>query len=193
MAVEIALVDSRDVVAIEDRIVAAYREVFSRPPYRETEQDVARYAERLPRHAAQDGFRGAVATEGDRLLGFAYGYLGRPGQWWHDTVRRALDAETAARRLDGAFELVELAVVPAAQGRGLGGRLHDLVLAHAPAPTAVTTTAQHENPAVRFYRRRGWEPFLEDFAFPGARLTYMLLGRDLPPAADVTGVADHRP
>jgi len=186
------LVAPRDVAGIADQIVAVYREAFSPPPYRETEDDVDRYAERLPRHATQDGFRCAVATDGDHLVGFAYGYVGRPGQWWHDTVRRALDPAVAARRLDGAFELVELAVVPAVQGHGLGGRLHDLVLAHAPAPNAVTTTAQHENPAVRFYHRRGWLPLLEDFAFPGARLTYLVLGLDLRPA-EIADAAPARP
>jgi GNAT superfamily N-acetyltransferase len=181
-AARVDLVAPRDVTAIADQIVAVYRAAFSPPPYRETEDDVARYAARLARHTTQDGFRCAVAAEGDRLVGFAYGYVARPGQWWHDTVRAALDPATAARRLDGAFELVELAVIPPRQGQGIGGRLHDLVLAHAPAPNAVTTTAQHENPAVRFYRRRGWLPLLKDFAFPGARMTYLVLGLDLRPA-----------
>ncbi|MDP9365244.1 MAG: GNAT family N-acetyltransferase [Chloroflexota bacterium] len=183
MNARLDLVTPRDVGAIEDQFVAVYREAFSPPPYRETEDDVARYAERFPRHAAQDGFRCAVATDNDRLLGFAYGYFGRPGQWWHDTVRAALDPAVATRRLDGAFELVELAVVPPLQGQGIGGGLHDLVLAQTPAARAVTTTAQHENPAVRFYRRRGWLPLLEDFDFPGARMTYLVLGLELCPAA----------
>ena len=70
----------RDEAVIEDQIVAVYRQPFSPSPYRGTENDVARYAERRPLHATQDGFHCAVATDNDRLVGFAYGYLGRPGQ-----------------------------------------------------------------------------------------------------------------
>ena len=67
--------------------------------------------------------------------------------------------------------------------------MHDVVLAQTPAARAVTTTAQHENPALRFYRRRGWLPLLEDFAFPGARMTHLVLGLDLRPADVPDGAA----
>src|SRR5262249_33637382 len=48
-------------------------------------------------HPGSDGFacRAALRPDG-RLVGFAYGYTSRPGQWWHDLVRRAVTNELAA-------------------------------------------------------------------------------------------------
>ncbi len=42
------------------------------------------------RHAARAGFRLARARDGDRLVGFAYGYTGDRGQWWTDQAARVL-------------------------------------------------------------------------------------------------------
>ena len=177
--IELEVVGAPDVPAMRHQIEAIYRDAFSAPPYRENEAVVASFVERLPRHAAREGFRCAVARDGDRLLGFAYGYVGAPGQWWHDQVRAALSPSMAERWLDGAFEFTELAVLPSAQARGIGGRLHDLLLSRTPSPTAVTTTLREGNPAVRFYRRRGWETLVDDFRFPGGPAPWLILGCDL--------------
>ena len=62
----------------------------------------------------------------DRLtvIGFAYGFHGANGQWWHDLVRSALTAaggrELAQAWLDDSFEVAEVHVHPAYQGRGVG-------------------------------------------------------------------------
>jgi len=69
-------------------------------------------------------------------------------------------------------------VTPPAQGRGIGGRLHDALLARSPAATAVTTTPRENNPAVRFYGRRGWVTLVDDFRFPGETAPWLILGRD---------------
>jgi predicted GNAT superfamily acetyltransferase len=49
-----------------------------------------RLDEIFPRHAARNGFRMITAHEGDRLVGLAYGYVGGPGEWWHDRVSAAM-------------------------------------------------------------------------------------------------------
>lgn len=181
MAVEIGLVDARGVAAIQGQIVAVYRDVFASPPYVETEEDAARFAARLPRHAANDGFRCAVARDGGRVVGFGYGYASRPGQWWHDVVRTGLDPAEAERWLTGAFELAQLAVLPPWRGRGIGGRLHDRLLDGCPSPTAVATTVEGDNPAVAFYRQRGWATLREGFRYPDVAATYLVMVRDLRP------------
>ncbi len=65
---------------------------------------------------------GAFDTD-DRMVGVAYGYRGAAGQWWHEQVRRGIieqsGAETAERWLDDYFELTEVHVAPASQGRGI--------------------------------------------------------------------------
>ena len=63
---------------------------------------------------------------GQALAGFIYGFHGRPGQWWHDTVARALaslDPPMATTWLADSFEVAELHVLPAYQGRRIGRRL----------------------------------------------------------------------
>ena len=49
-------------------------------------------------HAAHPGFRALLATEegSGAPAGFGYGFHGAAGQWWHDTVVRALAAAQGA-------------------------------------------------------------------------------------------------
>jgi len=91
-------------------------------------------------HTERPGFRAvgafAESPDGEQLVGFGYGYLVAPGQWWHDQVRAALDRRTAKKWLPGAFEVCELHVHPEHQSRGLGRRLlHALVADSGPART----------------------------------------------------------
>lgn len=131
------------------------------------------------RHAAEAGFRAVGAFAGERLVGFAEGYPVRPGQWWHDLVRERLAAPQRERWLAGAFELVELHLDPAHHGRGIGGRLHDLVLAGVGQRTAVLSTRRGATPASALYRRRGWVVLVDDMRFPGNSTAFSILGRDL--------------
>lgn len=77
------------------------------------------------------------------------------------------------------FEVVELAVSPAYQGLGLGGGLHDRLLAGLLHHTAVLSTIQFETNALLFYRKRGWVTLLHDFFFPGSKNPYLIMGLDL--------------
>lgn len=147
---------------VRAEIVEVYRAAFGESPYFEGEAEVARFAqEALPRHAVHAGFRCVVARDEGAVVGFAYGYTSAAGQWWHDWVLAQLDPSVAAEWMTDAFELVELAVRPAAQGRGTGGRLHDAVLAGLPHRTALLSTRDEDTPARRLYRRRGWVPLRE--------------------------------
>ncbi len=170
-----------EVEARREQVLRVYREAFALPPYNETGADVSSFAEALSRHTRRQGFRLVAAVEGQDgpLLGFAYGYTSAPGQWWHDLVARAMDPALAAEWLGDAFEFVELAVAPQAQGRGLGGRLHDALLAGLPHQRAVLSTMQAETVALRLYRRRGWVVLLEGFRFPNVARPYLVLGLDL--------------
>ena len=141
-----------------------------------------RARETLRRHAVRDGFRFLAARAPDgSLAGFVYGYRGAPGQWWHDHVARALGRERGSRWLaPGYFEFAELHVRPDAQGRGIGGRLHDAVLVGLPSRTAVLTPQRDNERALSLYRSRGWQLIHDALVFDsGTR--YCVLGLDLAP------------
>jgi ribosomal protein S18 acetylase RimI-like enzyme len=143
--------------------------------------DSQRLNEILPSHARREGFRfrGALVPDG-RLVGFAYGYLGGPGQWWHDLVSEAMSESNRARWLaPGHFELVELHVRPDSRRQGIGGRLHDALLEGLPSPTAVLSTQTDNEPALALYRRRGWQIVVRELRFQPAGRPYAILGKAL--------------
>jgi ribosomal protein S18 acetylase RimI-like enzyme len=181
MTVQILTLSSQELTAVRDQILAVYQAAFAEPPYFETEEDVARFAESFTRHAQRAGFRCCVAEDNatGQVLGFAYGYTSQAGQWWYDRVAAALDQKTIAAWLNGAFEFVELAVIPSMQGQGIGGRLHDALLADLPHRTAVLSTYQVEIAALRLYHRKGWLILLQDYFFPGSDRRMVIMGFDL--------------
>jgi ribosomal protein S18 acetylase RimI-like enzyme len=111
-----------------------------------------------------------------RLAGFAYGYHGAAGQWWYERVAAGLDRADRSRWLvDGYFELVELAVDPDFQGRGLGGRLHDELLDPERGPALLSTQVDNAT-ARRLYFGRGWELVVPELRFARAGELYSVLG-----------------
>jgi ribosomal protein S18 acetylase RimI-like enzyme len=162
--------------ATRAEIVDVYRAAFTAPPYDEDESAVARFLdEQLPAHAEREGFRCVVAREDGRIVGFAYGYTGRRGQWWTDYVAGRVTPDLAGRWLDGHFEFVELAVDPAYQHRGIGGALHDELLDGLPHDRALLSTWRVDTPARRLYLNRGWQILQEELDE-----TSSLLARSLP-------------
>jgi GNAT superfamily N-acetyltransferase len=131
-------------------------------------------------HLDRVGLRAVAATDdGGRLVGIAYGYLGEPGQWWHDQVRAALPTDIGTSWLTGAFEVCELHVRPSVQGQGLGRSLLEQLLVGPPAPTAVLTTPDKETRARTFYREGGWVDLLAGLMFPGDPRAFAVLGKRL--------------
>jgi ribosomal protein S18 acetylase RimI-like enzyme len=131
------------------------------------------------RHAGRKGFRAVTARESGRLLGLAYGYLGGPGQWWHDRVAGAMTRGQRERWLaPGHFELAELMVSPHARRRGLGGALHDAVLEGLDSPTALLSTQPDNEAALALYHGRGWEVVVDAIDL-SAPQPYLVLGKRL--------------
>ncbi|MEU5552394.1 GNAT family N-acetyltransferase [Micromonospora sp. NPDC047793] len=135
-------------------------------------------------HVRRPGFRAVASlTSEGHLAGFGYGYVGGPGQWWHDQVWRALEQGDRKRWLTDCFEVVELHVRPPAQGHGLGaGQLRALLTMAEGSTTLLSTPEADENTsrAWRLYRRFGFVDVLRDFRFPGDERPFGVLGRDLP-------------
>ncbi len=178
--VVIRRIERDEVLRLQDQIVDVYADAFGPPPYSRGPGHAASFRESLARHAGRAGFRCVVALDAHgAVLGFTYGYTGAPGQWWTDCVRAGMPPALAARWMDGHFELVELAVRPEAQGRGIGARLHDTLLEGLPHRTALLSTIEAETRALHLYRRRGWVVLLTHFFFPNVPEPYLILGLDL--------------
>lgn len=144
--------DEAVTVADGVEVWSVYDTVFGDQP------DLATWREAVwDRHAGRDGFRLARARDGGDLVGFAYGYTGRAGQWWTDRVRTTLRADVADAWLDGHFELVSIGVLPSARGRGTGRALMRALLAGLPHDRLLLmTTSDADDQARRLYGAEGW-------------------------------------
>ena len=153
--------------------------VFSEPPYAGINRDGLE--ERLRRLSAYPQFDGRVALDEEgRLLGFAYGWLSQPGQWWHDQLRALLDPTDAERWLGNCFEFVELAVGAEFRGQGVGGALHDSLLGAQSQRTAILSVNPQARPAYNLYLSRGWRIVVEPAFFREGSPAVRIMGLDLP-------------
>lgn len=151
MEVQVWGADQAQAQAHASEVFTVYDAVFGdRPDERQWR------AEMYDRHFARDGFRLSVALDGDQLVGFAWGYVGERGQYWPDRVVEALPKGVTDEWVGGHFEFVELAVLPENRKRGLGRRLHDVLLEEVPQPRALLSTDNSDSPATRLYAGRGW-------------------------------------
>ncbi|MBV9098869.1 MAG: GNAT family N-acetyltransferase [Frankiaceae bacterium] len=158
-------------------VVAAqiYGEAMRRPP-----ELVVQRREIIQSHLQRQGFRAVAARVGDELVGFAYGYRGRAGEWWHDIVAKALSRDSAREWLSDAFELAELHLLPAHHGNGIGRAILTTILDGLTTQTAVLSTHDHDSPARSLYRSAGFEDLLTGFVFPGSTEVYAVMGRRQP-------------
>jgi ribosomal protein S18 acetylase RimI-like enzyme len=109
------------------------------------------------RHSVRNGFRLARAWEGDRLIGFAYGYTGERGQWWTDRAMEVLPPETARAWLGGHFELVSLGVLPESRRSGIGRALLRTLTGDLPqGRRLLMSTSDERDPARQLYASEGW-------------------------------------
>lgn len=163
----VTALDEHDVRAVFDVYDAVFGDL---PDYGRWRGDI------WDRHAARAGFRLARAREGDRLVGFGYGYTGERGQWWTDHVAAVLGADTAAAWLGGHFEVVSVGVLPADRGRGAGlGLMRTLTRDLPHERWLLMTTADADDPARHLYAREGWQ-----VVGPGLRAGQVVLGRRRP-------------
>jgi ribosomal protein S18 acetylase RimI-like enzyme len=139
-------------LGLADRIWPRYQEAFG-----DFDDSGTWYADLFARHAARDGYRlVASGADGPAVTGFAWGYVGQRGQFWTDLAVQALPPGVAGEWAGGHFEFAELAVGREHRRHGLGGQLHDALLAGIRRRCLLSTTDDPADPAVRLYLGRGW-------------------------------------
>ena len=140
----------------------------------------------MEQHAAYPDFRALAVSAGPAgpVVGFAYGFRGAAGQWWHDVVVSGITAaqgtQVAAAWLQNALEIAELHVHPDFQGRGVGRSLLLALTADRAERTAVLSTRDAETTARRLYRGTGFTDLLTGYCFPGDGPPYAVMGAVLP-------------
>ena len=132
---------------------------------------------RLPGHAALDGFLAVVARSGADPVGLAYGYHGVRGRWWSTQIERALAPAQQREWLGDWFEVVEIAVRPDHQGRGIGSAVHERLLVEAGWPRALLTARADDPDVRRFYERRGWRAVKVGIRLGAGEQQWVLYGR----------------
>lgn len=170
-------VGADDLLALDDEVVAAYAAVFGEPPVSAGAADVAAYRASLPRHVRKPGFRACTARSSNgRLVGFAYGWEGGPGDWWWDIVAGAVNEDVRRHWFADCFIIAELVVLPEARRQGIGGALLDRLLAATERPAAVLSTRSDAGAALAFYAARGWRRLVSEVRFPGSDAPWVILG-----------------
>jgi ribosomal protein S18 acetylase RimI-like enzyme len=166
----------REFLARVDEAMGIYVRAMRYPDHTGTQRAVS-----ARKHVTLPGFAcRAAVLEDNTLVGFGYGYTTRPGQWWHDLVRRAVDTSTAVEWLGDAFELSELHVLPEYQGIGIGRRLLTSLAAGIPHSAILLSTPDTDTRAFRLYRDTGFVDLARNYLFPGDARPFAVLGARLP-------------
>lgn len=131
-------------------------------------------------HATYPGYAAVAALHAQRLVGFAYGHVNEPGQWWHDQIAAAVRMAGHERWLRHAFVLVELHVRPEFQRRGIGRALLITLLGARNEARALLSAHDTDTPARRLYRNLGFLELLTGFRFAGTTQPFIVMGASLP-------------
>jgi len=181
MTIEVVRLSAQEIAPVQSQIIEIYQQAFRGPPYYKDANEVRGFINVFPHHQSRDGFRCIIAREQETglLAGFAYGYTGFDGQWWHNLVVRTMEPEMVQFWMSNVFEVVEVAVLPSMQGHGFGARIHDALLEDLPHRTATLSTLHEETTALKMYDNRGWVTLLPNFVFPGYEEPYRIMGKVL--------------
>ena len=166
-------VETSGALAHSDEIAALYAAAFG------SESDERANFEQNFRRCVQQytGARTVLARRGGQTVGFGYGFSFEPGHWWPDQVLPAL-ARAGHQDWGGdSFELVELAMHPEAQGKGLGTQMLRYLQATG-RHSRILLSTEPANPARALYKRAGFTELLPDFHYPATGGAAVVLGWD---------------
>ncbi|MEP7216016.1 MAG: GNAT family N-acetyltransferase [Anaerolineaceae bacterium] len=163
--------------------IRVYADAFSEPPYSDPDRGNEIRDRLRGEHSRRLGFRAlAAAGSGERVAGMIYGYRGLSGQWWHDTVARALPTNRAMDWLADSYELVELAVDPRFQRQGIATALIESLLDGRSERTCVLST-RTDSEAHHLYSGLGFE-FIAEMKFTAKGAPFYVMGLRLGVSGD---------
>ncbi|MEM7798976.1 MAG: GNAT family N-acetyltransferase [Chloroflexota bacterium] len=167
--------DQEEAKRLLPQLIEIYRAAFREPPYNKLEKEVQAFAMAFPEHCSRRGFKLLAARADNELVGFVYGYDFWSLRWIYKELLPHLNGSTW---LESCYQIVEFAVLPAKQGKGLGRRLHDGLLERAlHYERYLLITMAADTRAMHLYAKRGWEILLDDHQFPGVNRLYRVLGK----------------
>jgi ribosomal protein S18 acetylase RimI-like enzyme len=192
-AITLSEVTSRQFLGQVETALAIYTEAMDADPAL-----LPGRRELMRRHAGYPAFRALQvrAASDAEVVGFAYGFHGRRGQWWYDAVWnslvRTIGAAKTADWLADCLEIAEVHVRKQHQRRGIGTEMLTALTAGRPERTAVLSTPDRDTTARRLYRRMGFTELLTGYSFPGGSPPYIVMGAELP-LRDSAAAATPRP
>ncbi|MFF3664693.1 GNAT family N-acetyltransferase [Microtetraspora malaysiensis] len=176
--IELRRIGPDEFVEVLDTVLTIYMAAMRPPP-----DQLSGRLGIMRNHATYPDFI-CVLAENPEIIGFAYGFHGMAGQWWHDIVARSLADQSGGAATEewfgDALEIAEIHVLPGHQGKGVGRRLIHTICEGRPERTAVLSTHDAPTVARRLYRNIGFVDLMTEFAFPGSRESYAIAGTRLP-------------
>jgi ribosomal protein S18 acetylase RimI-like enzyme len=139
-----------------DDVCALYDEVFSVPPFRWVPEEAEHHRQSLAGLMTNPTFTIAVAIDGGRLVGFAYGVALQVATGWWQGFDPPLEEPLTAEHEGRSFALIDLAVQERSRGTGLGRGLVDALLGARPEERATLCVQPTAEATREFYRHTGW-------------------------------------
>lgn len=136
---------------------------------------------------AWPGFTAVAAVYDGAVVGVAYGFLGARERWWDRQLVKALRQNGGlttqhTTMLADYFEVAEVHVSPAYQGKGIGTHLLRELLRGVPARWALLSTPEVDgeaNNAFSLYRKFGFEDLVRHFHYDGDARPFAILALDV--------------
>jgi GNAT superfamily N-acetyltransferase len=176
--IDLRRVGAPEFTAALDTVLGIYTAAM-RPP----SDQLAGRAAIMRNHATYPDFV-CILAESPEIVGFAYGFHGASGQWWHDVVRRGMEDRSGPRAAEDwfgdALEIAEIHVLPGYQGKGIGRRMIHSICEGRTERTVVLSTHDAPTAARHLYRSVGFAYLMTDFVFPAGYETYVIAGAALP-------------